>query len=368
MSTGRLILEAVRWTIGWLLLWRVATPGPAAADDGGPVAVIIPARDEAANLALLLPSLSTARATVFVVDDNSVDATAIVAADLGATVVVPGEPPEGWSGKPWACHHGVGAAEAAGFERFVFLDADVTMAAGGLDRLLAAHDPVRDGMLSVQPYHRPERPYEQLSLLFNLIGPMGVDAFTPLGDRIRPTGAFGPCLVMTAAVYDAVGGHAHPAVRSTVLEDIALADRMREQDRPVRIRAGRGTIDFRMYPEGLAQLTEGWTKGFAFGAAGTRPVTLLLVLAWVSGLLMSALALLPGDLRLGPALVVYAAFAVQLLVLARRVGRFHPLASLAFPVPLAYFFFVFGRSLVLTFGRRQVRWRGRDLSTRRAGS
>lgn len=357
MSTGRLILELLRWSTAWFLLWRVATPrpvgGPAGSTAGAPferTVVVVPARNEASNLAALLPSVA-AGADVIVVDDDSSDATADIARAHGARVVEPGPVPDGWTGKAAACAAGARAAIEAGADRLVFLDADVVVEPGGLDRILEEHDR-GGGLLSVQPWHDVRRPYEELSALFNLVAMMAVDAFTPFGRRVRPTGAFGPCLVVGADVYEQAGGHADPTVRGAVLDDVTLARAVRRVGGPITVLGGRGSLRFRMYPEGLPQLLEGWTKNFAGGAAGTRPLTMLLVAAWISGLL-SAPSFPP----------FYVAYALQLLVLLRRVGRFHPLTALAYPIPLAVFLAVFVRSLVRTFVRREVRWRGRTIRT-----
>jgi 4,4'-diaponeurosporenoate glycosyltransferase len=309
--------------------------------------VIVPARDEAENLRRLLPTL--AGASVIVVDDGSTDGTAEVAAALGARVIVAETPPEGWTGKAWAC--AIGAA-AANERRLAFLDADVVVEPGGLERVVAEHDR-RGGLVSVQPWHDVERPYEQLSAFFNVIAPMSVDAFTPLGHRRTPTGAFGPCLVVERATYERIGGHGHENVRGAVLDDVALARAVQAAGERVHVFGGRGVLRFRMYPRGLGQLVEGWSKNFAGGAAGTRPLTLLLVVVWMSGLI--------GGPLTHPAL--YAAYAAQLAVLVRRVGRFSPLTAIAYPIPLAFFVAVFLRSAVLTFVRHEVRWRGRTIST-----
>jgi 4,4'-diaponeurosporenoate glycosyltransferase len=81
-------------------------------------------------------------------------------------------------------------------------------------------------------------------------------------------------------------------------------------------------------------------------------VTLVLLVAWIAGLLTAPWT---------PALYVLSV--AQLAVLLRRVGRFSPFTALAYPIPLAFFLAVFVRSLVLTFVRREVRWRGRTVRT-----
>jgi 4,4'-diaponeurosporenoate glycosyltransferase len=317
--------------------------------------VVVPARDEAENLGRLLPSLAGSGLDVVVVDDHSSDRTASVAAAGGARVVAAPALPDGWTGKAWACATGASAATEGA--RLVFLDADTTLEPGGLDRILGEHDR-RGGMVSVQPVHIVERPYERLSAWFNLVAMMGVDAFSPLRGRVRPTGAFGPCMVVDREVYHRAGGHA--AVRGDVLDDVALARAVIATGGPVTLFGGEGVIRFRMYPRGLGQLVEGWTKNFAGGAAGTRPLTLLLVVAWMAGAIAAAVAPLTTS-RAG--VVLYAAYAAQLAVLFRRVGRFGVATAVLFPIPLAFFLAVFLRSIVLTFVRREVAWRGRRVRT-----
>ena len=389
---ARTLLETLRWLAGVWLLWSIPGCGTEAGtdpDDGndreGGVTVVVPARDEEDNLPALLASLAVQHPPpdrVVVVDDHSSDGTATVAAAAGplVTVVRAPELPEGWTGKCWACWTGTGGAAdgdgdgAADGDRdgstLVFLDADTVLEPGGLGRLLREHRR-RGGLVSVQPFHVTERPYEAMSAYFNVVAMMGVDAFNPLAraGRIRPAGAFGACLVCSKADYLAAGGHR--SVRSSVLEDVALARRFQAAGRAVTCLGGRGTVRFRMYPAGLGQLVEGWTKNFASGAAASRPITLLLVVVWVSGGISASghlgTALVRG--RSGGAEVlaagaVHAAYAVQLWWMLRRLGRFPWWTPPLFPAPLVAFLAVFARSVVRTLAG-EVRWRGRAVATGR---
>jgi glycosyltransferase involved in cell wall biosynthesis len=94
------------------------------------VSVLIPARDEAENIARLIPSL-LAQAypdfEVIVYDDDSTDGTGRIAGELGGdrVTVVRGEgPPAGWVGKVHALHQ---AAQRASGEILLFLDADAEL-------------------------------------------------------------------------------------------------------------------------------------------------------------------------------------------------------------------------------------------------
>ena len=73
------------------------------------ISLVIPARNEAENLRILLPScLVQTRVPdeIIVVDDDSTDATASVAAEFGADVLRILHLPGGWTGKAHACHSG----------------------------------------------------------------------------------------------------------------------------------------------------------------------------------------------------------------------------------------------------------------------
>jgi 4,4'-diaponeurosporenoate glycosyltransferase len=359
---------ALRLLAGCWLLWRITRPGPVTPGFTRPAcSIVVPARDEAGTLpdllASVLPQL-TDRDELVIVDDHSTDATASVASAAGAELVEAPDLPDGWTGKALAC--ATGAARAHN-RTLIFLDADVRVLAGGLDRVLAAHArEAPDGLLSVQPHHEVRRPYERLSALFNVVAMMGTDAFTPFGARRHPAGAFGPCLVTTREAYDAVGGHA--SVASAVLDDVALAKGYQRAGRRVVCLGGRGSLGFRMYPNGVRQLVQGWSKNLAGGADAARRTTVILVVAWVSVLIQAAWWF--GRLAAtgsGPggsawfAAVVYAAVVAQLVWMLRRVGTFGWPTALLFPVPLVFFLAVFTRSAYLTIVRRKVAWKGREI-------
>ncbi len=358
-----LAIVVVGWLSGWWLLWRLpgldALPpegsGPSA---NTPLAVVIPARNEAQTLPLLLGDLAAQRyrpAGIIVVDDRSDDATAEVAEAGGATVVPSGGPPSGWAGKPWACWKG---SQATTVRRLVFLDADVRLAPDALARLAITHDRT-GGLLSVQPYHVVGRPVEALSMVPNIVAMAGTGVFTPR--PVAPTVAFGPCLVCDHEEYLAVGGHAQ--VRGEVAEDAALAQRFRAGRFPVTIRAGRDTVAFRMYPRGVRPLLEGWAKNLAVGAAAAPPYAAGLTAAWVAALLASPvlMAWFAGTSTVA-AMVVYAALAGQVAWMSRRLGRFGAWPVLLYPLVAAIFVLLFAWSAVQVHVLGAVRWRGRRVA------
>jgi 4,4'-diaponeurosporenoate glycosyltransferase len=345
---GAIVSFSLGWLAGWLVLWRARPLPPAPSPRAVPVSVVVPARDEEVSLPALLASLGVERRAdddVVVVDDHSTDATASIAAVAGATVVAAPPLPAGWAGKPHACHVGV---QHARHDIVVFVDADVRLAPGTLDAVVAQVLEHPDELVSVQPYHRTDAAHEQASLLFNIAALMGSGAFTPLGERVATHVAFGPLVACTRTAYERAGGHAHPAVRQAVLEDIALAQRFPRS----RLFAGTASgTSFRMYPRDLRQVIEGWTKGFGIGFDATPWWALVATAGWITSL--------AGGVVTSPWFAL--ASLVQLAVLARRVGRFRWWAVVVSPVWCALVVVVLARSLWARRRGGRVTWKGREL-------
>jgi 4,4'-diaponeurosporenoate glycosyltransferase len=117
-------------------------------------------------------------------------------------------------------------------------------------------------------------------------------------------------------------------------------------------------FSFRVYPHGLGELIQGWTKGFASGAGQTPRGVLGLVVAWMIGLMLAPLgwAVTGDSLTWG---IAYLLCAVQVAWFSRQIGSFRWLTALLYPVPLVFFFTVFARS-ALRAGKT-VTWKGREL-------
>lgn len=376
---------------GLLMLWRIplalSTMQPSShhqADDragaeessgriglsGHPEArcsIIIPARNEAGRLPALLASLQIQDIQPFeliVVDDQSTDETAKIAREYGASVILSEQLGGGWIGKCRACWSG---ARAATGDWLLFLDADTWFVhADSLRRLLITfHALGGHGSLSLQPDHTVKRLYESLSTIFNIIVMAGMSVFTPFGARFKSAGLFGPCLMCNRADYFSVGGH--EVIRGNVMDDLALGRSFHGAGLPVHCMGGKGVIAFRMYPEGLMQLIEGWSKNFCSAATSTHPAVFVMILLWICGgfsiLTLLPVAIFDGSmLWLSFGILSYIAHAVLLIWLARRVGRFHDGLLILFPILLVFFALVFFWSMYLTKVRHVVSWRGREIN------
>ncbi len=361
------VVQAILWSFGFLFLFRIprCTRSPRKAAEPYPrVSIIIPARNEENSLPVLLASLQNddfVPHDIIVVVGQSEDRTSEVAGRAGVVVISSQALPAGWVGKPWACYQG---ARVATGDILVFLDADTCLEKGGLRHIVHTYLDT-DGIVSVQPYHKTRRLYEQLSAFFNTIMMGAMGAFTVRGSRIKPIGLFGPCVVMRKEYYFAAGGHT--AVKGEVVEDLALGERFKQRELPIHCYGGKGTISFRMYPHGIRELIDGWSKGFAVGAGKTCFPLLLAITGWIGSGISAAIWGIAAISRTDTAAmtawgIAYLAYAIQVQWMLLRVGTFKFYTALFYPASLLFFLAVFFRSVFLVSVRKSVTWKGIAIS------
>ena len=361
ISTIAIGVTLVLWAAGWIVIGRIRCCGRDESNQSPTseeLSIIIPARNEEQNLPTLLSSIaeqSIRPREIIVVDDASTDHTAQIAQQHGARVISSQMLPDGWRGKTWACHQG---AQAATGKLLLFLDADTWFEPEGLSYVIAEFKQAGSGVLSLAPHHHVRKSHEQFSAFFNLVMVAGTSAFTLLGDRLVPRGLLGQFMLINRTAYQRVGGH--QAVKGRILENFWLAEQLRSQGVPLRCRSGRGVFAFRMYPQGWRELIDGWTKGFASGASQTPLPILLLVIAWMIGLMTVPLGLaFAGNPLLW--LGAYGLCVAQVAGLLRCVGTFRWSTALLYPAPLVFYFVVFTRSVLRSRSKQTVAWKGRQI-------
>ena len=248
----------------------------------GDVAIVVPVRNEIANIETCLATLSAQiglsdRLSIIIVDDESQDGTAAAVAraaqaDPRIALIAAGPLPAGWMGKPHACWTG---ALRAGGEWLCFIDADVRAEPDLLRAALATAERHGTAMLSLTPFQELGSFWERLIIpagLMLIACAMDLRKIDdPASAEISANGQF---LLVRREVYFAVGGHA--AVRGEVCEDKALAGRIKRGGWRFRMLGAERLARTRMYTD-LASLTEGLAKnatefvgdGFTTVAAGT---------------------------------------------------------------------------------------------------
>jgi glycosyltransferase involved in cell wall biosynthesis len=226
------------------------------------VSVIIPARNEEANLGACLESLMNQCNFTFeiiVVNDHSTDRTKEIARSFPGVQVIDADPlPAGWTGKNNAVASG---ARAARTNWFLFTDADTVHLPGSLPRALSEARENAVDLLSYSP--------EQIAVTFWEMATLPV-VFAELARQYPPSkvsdpnspeaAANGQYILIKREAYEAVGGHA--AVAASILEDVALARAIKVSGRKIRFRYAADAVRTRMY-RNFRQLSEGWTKNLA---------------------------------------------------------------------------------------------------------
>lgn len=353
---------------GFLMFWKNSLPVlKINKDEKQPfLSIIIPARNEENRIVPLLTSIKAQKEVsmeVIVVDDASTDQTVEVAGKFGGRVLRNETLEEGWTGKSAACWRGAVAAKG---EWLLFLDADTRLQDPlSLKRLASAYQSGgARGILSLQPYHTIKNAYENLSVIFNIIVIVGMNVFTIWGRKLKSAGSFGPCILTDRQDYFASGGH--KSVRHAVMDDLALGEAFTSSGLPVQCVSGRGLIDFQMYPEGMGQLVEGWTKNFATASQSTHPIVVMMISFWISGgfLTIPLLIIAVWFQSTGwviAAIIAYLVYMIQFFWLARRTGNFRYWTLVVYPLQFLFFTIIFMWSLYVTKVRQTVSWRGRKI-------
>src|SRR5215813_716105 len=257
------LLAGAAWMyllVGHGMFWRTdqrlpAEPVPAAWPS---VVAVVPARDEAAILPQTLPTLLTqeyqGQLTVLLVDDESSDGTADIAAALGAARpgrlrVIAGQPaPPGWAGKVWAMAQGLRAAGEA--EYVLFTDADIAYAPGALSALVrAAGD---RALVSQMALLRTDNTAERLLIPAFVYFFAQLYPFRWVNRRDgRTAAAAGGCMLVRRDALQAAGGLGQ--IRAARIDDVALGKLLKRPGRDCWLGFTTEVISRRQYT-GIAEI------------------------------------------------------------------------------------------------------------------
>ena len=259
------------------------------------ITVITPARDESAVLPLTLPTLLDqdyrGQLRVVLIDDQSSDGTAAVAAELGKSagwavkhdtahvetahhetahneprrnepsnnaavtqaggdrelLIISGSPlPDGWAGKVWAMSQGVAAGGDTDY--FLFTDADIAYHPGTVAKLEKAAADGRFALVSQMALLRAKTGWEKLLI------PAFVYFFAQLypfrlvnRERSRTAAAAGGCMLVHRAALEQAGGLSH--IRAARIDDVALGTLLKRSGAKCWLGLTTDVISDRAYPE-----------------------------------------------------------------------------------------------------------------------
>ena len=338
-----------------------STPTPAP-----PVAIVIPARDEAPVIATTLRSLIAQDYAgpfrIIVVDDGSADGTGTIARSLAAAqaglprlTVLTGAPrPPGWSGKLWAVAQGL--AEAADADLVLLTDADIVHRPGHLAALVARQRETGCDLVSEMVTLRCRSLAERALVpafvfFFQLLYP-----FYWVNDSQRATAAAaGGTILLCRHALARIGGI--EAVRGKLIDDVALAATVK---RGGRIWLGHSTLacSVRPYP-GFADIWR-MVARTAYVQLGFSPLLLLgtmlgMALVW---LLPPAAALFAHGTTRWLGLAAWAMLAASYLPTLRRYHRALLWAPFL-PLVAAFYMTATLGSAVNHYRGSGVTWKGR---------
>ncbi|WP_019914976.1 glycosyltransferase [Paenibacillus sp. HW567] len=247
------------------------------------LSVLIPARDEAGNISDCLTSIMACSAAgieveILVLDDHSSDGTGRLAAAAGGSrvrVMQGRELPEGWLGKSFACAQ---LAEAAGGEWLLFLDADVRLRPNALQQAADAAKMQGRGLITGFPrqitgtwLERLVVPLMGFTIICHLPLPLVRGTHDP-----RFVAAHGGFMLIHRDSYFTSGGH--KAIRSELVDDMALARAVKRAGEPVSLADIADDSNMRMYHY-AAEVWRGYRKNI-YAGVGRNPLLLLAMLAF----------------------------------------------------------------------------------------
>jgi glycosyltransferase involved in cell wall biosynthesis len=363
------------WLVALAWLWKVTDaafglpripnlllPEHNIAPAGSPsITVIVPACNEAADIAATLQSLLTQdypNLHIIAVDDRSTDQTG----DLIDTIAGQHpdklralhvtELPPGWLGKT---HAMAVAARQAHTDYLLFTDADVLFRADAIRRTLAHAVATRAGHLVTLPTTLIHRWDESAILgffqIFSLWGARLWRVADPKSKRdALGIGAFN---LLSRSAYLQIGGF--ESLRMEIIEDLALARRIKHADLVQRVAFGRDLVSLH-WASGIKGLVGVMTKNL-FSAFRFSIWLALIGCLWLLVFCVAPAAGLFFTPTRIPATLTIAAVVWAYWLMSRHSG-ISTANALFFPFGALVFIFTLLRSMLLTLKRGGVIWRG----------
>ncbi len=346
----------------------------------GRVSVLIPARNEEANIERAVRSVEAQDGVreIIVADDQSADRTPLILEALKAEIpklrtIKIESLPEGWMGKANALSH---AARAASGEWLLLTDADTEHRPESLKTLLERAENESIDLLSLSPGQRVSKWWEKAVIPLAYVNLARRYRFEKVSDaKSTVAAANGQYILIRREAYERAGGH--EAVRAEILDDVALARRVKAGGGRILFLPGAAWAETRMYGT-FREMREGWTKNLyaLYGGKLTGVLGALLdmlLVDWLPGIALTFfLAWLLLSLETGEQVSERAVIgaAICFLVVAfeqwsywqavKRLGYARGTAKYLFLGTPIFAWLLLDSARAHSQGR--VRWKGRDYS------
>ncbi|WP_353854862.1 glycosyltransferase [Bacillus sp. Bos-x628] len=246
-------------------------------DENISLSILIPARNEEKRIEACLQSIVNQRVLpkeLIVLDDHSTDQTRAIAERYAKTYpwiyVKSGKSlPQGWLGKSYACFQ---LAEEASSNWLLFLDADVRLKTGAVEAVYKQLCIQKTGMLSGFPEQKTGTFLEHLvvPMMMFTIGCHLPVKWVSTSNNPHFAAAHGGFIAIEKDCYLAVGGH--EAIKDSLVDDMALARRVKQMGYPFTLASIHPFVYMRMYENGQ-EVWEGYRKNIFPGV--NRNIALL---------------------------------------------------------------------------------------------
>jgi chlorobactene glucosyltransferase len=252
LAFSAILILAYRWLVS---LFNLITGIPDYAvmeKTDGEISVLIPARNEAANLPRLLQSLTSCDKTIgeiIIYDDQSEDETALVVnhwmqKDPRIRIMKGKNLPAGWTGKNHACHQ---LAMNAKGKYLLFLDADVTVDQYAIDLALSRMKKDQLVLFSFFPQQEMITIGEwllvaQVNIILVSLLPLAILNCVPIPVMTAANGQF---MMFDSQWYNQY--FFHEKVRNNPVEDVAIAQYIKKKKQKLRTALAPEGLKCRMY-------------------------------------------------------------------------------------------------------------------------
>ncbi len=226
------------------------------------ISVIVPARNEEAVIAACIESLVQQEeiAEIVVVNDQSADRTAEIVGGLATKysrvkMIEVAELPAGWVGKNYAVW--LGARQAKG-TWLLFTDADAVHEKHAAGIAIEIAGEREAALVSFSPEQIMETWYEKALIPYVYCRLAKKFSYQQVNEPAKTAAAAnGQFLLIRRDAYEAVGGHA--SIAGEVLEDVALAKKVKSAGYRIWFGSGKGIVRVRMY-RSFRAMWAGWRK------------------------------------------------------------------------------------------------------------
>lgn len=323
--------------------------------------VIVPARNEGADIAACLQSLlqqDYPNLQIIAVDDRSTDQTGDLMEALATehpaqlSVLHVTDLPSGWLGKTHAMAF---AARHATSDYLLFTDADVLFRSDAIRRCLAQAVATNADHFVTLP--TPTIKTFGEGMLLGFLQVLGLWATRPWrADDPLATRDFvgiGAFCLLRASAYRQLGGF--EAFRMEILEDLTLARRVKLMELRQRVAVSPGLIKVH-WASGALGVVGVMTKNL-FAVFQFHISFLLIACIWLTLFYLAPIAFLAWHPTRIPAVITLTAI-VLLYRLAGRLSAISTWYATLFPISAALFIYSLLRSMFITLKQGGVTWRG----------